>query len=179
MSIIQVRYQIGLSDFRKASYYGLFLRQRKPLLIFFCVLLGSILYAVGASLGLGKANPLVFLIAGAYLVWALFLFAGTEKQIRTYLRQEDSLLGVELCMTLDEKSVRMEIPSRGVKFSRPWKQLFAVFELNDLFLFYLSAQDVYLLPKRCLSPEEQDALRFKLKQCMKDRFSTRFRHKVN
>lgn len=174
MPTIQVRCQIGLSDFRKASYYGLFLRQRKPLLIFFAVLLVSILYGVGAALGLGKVNPFVFLLAGAYLIWALFLFAGTEKQIRTYLRREDSLLGTELCMTLDDRNIRMEIPSRDIKLVRAWNRLTAVFELNDLFLFYLSAQDVYLLPKRCLREEEQAALRHMLQNRLKERFSSRF-----
>lgn len=178
MPAIQVHYQISLSDFRKASYYGLFLRQRKPLLIFFGVLLVSVLYAAGAAAGLGKVNPLVFLIAGAYLIWALFLFAGTEKQIRAYLRSTDCLLGVEFCMVLDSKGLRMEIPSRNVKFARSWNQLAAAFELNDLFLFYLSAQDVYLLPKRCLSDEEQDALRHTLHTRLKDHFSSRFLSKA-
>ena len=174
MPEISVHYQISLSDFRKASYYGLFLRQRRPLLLFFAVLAVVVLYAVGAAAGLGKANPFVFLLGGAYLVWALLLFAGTEKQIRSYLRREDSLLGTELRITLNEKGLRMEIPSRGIRFARSWKQLAAVFELNDLFLFYLSGQDVYLLPKRYLSEEEQDHLRRYLHHRIADRFSSRF-----
>ena len=174
MSTIRVQYQIGLSDFRKASYYGLFLRERKPLLIFFCVMGFAILYGLGAFLSLGNANPFVFLIAGAYLVWALFLFAGTEKQIRTYMRREDSILGVELCMTLDDRNMQMEIPSRKIRYSRAWNRLAAAFELNDLFLLYLSAEDVCLLPKRVLQPEEQKALRLTLKAKLQDRFSSRF-----
>ena len=174
MPTIQVHYQIRLSDFRKASYYGLFLRQRKPLLIFFCVLLVSVLYTAGAAAGFGRVNPLVFLIAGAYLVWALFLFAGTEKRILTYLRSADCLFGEELCMTLDGRGIQMEIRSRNVKFARSLNQLTAAFELNDLFLFYLSAQDVYLLPRPCISAEEQSALRRTLHMRLKDRFSSRF-----
>ncbi|MBQ3956264.1 MAG: hypothetical protein II680_10260, partial [Clostridia bacterium] len=45
----------------------LFLRQRRPLLLFFAVLAVVVLYAVGAAAGLGKANPFVFLLGGAYL----------------------------------------------------------------------------------------------------------------
>ena len=174
MPVIRIRCQISLSDYRKASYYGLFLRHRVPLLIFFGVLLVSILYAVGAAAGLGKANPFVFLLAGAYLVWALFLFAGNEKQIRSYLQRDDCLLGVELQLRLDEKTLQMEIPSREIRFTRSWSRLAAAFELSELFMFYLDAQEVYLLPKRFLRSEETEALRQVLKKQLKDRFSSRW-----
>ena len=38
MEKIQVEYKVTVSDFRKASYYGLFLRHRRPLQIMFAVL---------------------------------------------------------------------------------------------------------------------------------------------
>ena len=175
MSDIRIHYQVSLSDYRKASYYGLFLRHRIPLLIFFGVLLFSVLYAIGAAADFGRPNPFVFLLAGAYLVWALILFAGNERQIRSYLRREDCLLGVELCLLLNEKSLTMQIPSRGIRFSRLWNRLAAAFELNDQFLFYLSAQEVYLRPKRYLSAEETEALRTLLSSRLQDRFSSRWR----
>ena len=175
MSDIRIHYQISLSDYRKASCYGLFLRHRIPLLIFCGVLLVSLLYAIGAVAGFGRPNPFVFLLAGAYLIWALMLFAGNEKQIRSYLRREDCLLGVEFHLFLDEKSLTMQIPSRAIRFSLPWNKLVAAFELNDLFLFYLSAQEVYLLPKRFLSAEETETLRALLSARLRDRFSSRWR----
>lgn len=174
MSAVQVEYEIGVPDFRKASYYGLFVRQRTALRIFFVVMIVSALYAVGGALGLGKINPLVFFLAAAYLVWALLLFAGTEKQIRAYLRREDHLLGENMRMQLDGKGMRMEIPSRGIAFTRAWDRLACAFELSDLFLLYLSTQDVYILPKRALRPEEVEALRQTLRRRMGDRFGTRF-----
>ena len=68
MEKIQTEYTVTVSDFRQASYYGLFLRHRRPLQIMFAVLLAAALYGIGSSLGLGTPNPLVFLIAAAYLV---------------------------------------------------------------------------------------------------------------
>ena len=65
--------------------------------------------------------------------------------------------------------------SRAIRFSRPWNKLVAAFELNDLFLFYLSGQDVYLLPKRFLSEEETEAMRALLSTKLRDRFSSRWR----
>ena len=86
MEKIQVDYTVTVSDFRKASYYGLFLRHRRPLQIMFAVLIGAVLYGAGSYLGLGTANPLVFFLAAAYLCWGLLLFAGTERSIRQDMR---------------------------------------------------------------------------------------------
>lgn len=72
MQTIHVNYFITVSDFRKATYYGLFLRHRRALQIMFLVLGVSILYAIGGALGLGTVNYLVFFLALAYLIWAFF-----------------------------------------------------------------------------------------------------------
>ena len=48
MEKIQVEYKVTVSDFRKASYYGLFLRHRRPLQIMFAVLIGAVLYGTGS-----------------------------------------------------------------------------------------------------------------------------------
>lgn len=53
MEKIQTEYTVTVSDFRQASYYGLFLRHRRPLQIMFAVLLAAALYGIGSSLGLG------------------------------------------------------------------------------------------------------------------------------
>ena len=86
MKRIEAAFTLSLGEFRMASYYGLFLRHRRALQILFGVLLFALVNYVGAVLGLGEPNPLVFLLAGAYLVWGLLLFAGTELNIRRYLR---------------------------------------------------------------------------------------------
>lgn len=87
MQTIHVNYSITVSDFRKATYYGLFLRHRRALQIMFLVLGVSILYAIGGALGLGTVNYLVFFLALAYLIWGIFLFAGAEKGIRQHIAQ--------------------------------------------------------------------------------------------
>ena len=68
MQTIHVNYSITVSDFRKATYYGLFLRHRRALQIMFLVLGVSILYAIGGALALGTVNYLVFFLALAYLI---------------------------------------------------------------------------------------------------------------
>lgn len=175
MEKIQVNYTVTVSDFRKASYYGLFLRRRRPLQILFLVLAGAVLYGIGASLGLGRANPLVFLLAAAYLCWGLLLFAGVERGIRRYLRAPENFLGCAYTAVLESHRVQFEIPERNIKVSRQINSLACVFELSQIFMIYVSAQDLYILPCRALTEEQRSALRQTFRQRLGDRFATRFR----
>ena len=61
MEKIQVDYTVTVSDFRKASYYGLFLRHRRPLQIMFAVLIGAVLYGAGSYLGVFSGGGLSLL----------------------------------------------------------------------------------------------------------------------
>lgn len=175
MDKISIEYQITVSDFRKATYFGLFQQHRTALRILFVVLIVAVLYGMGASLGLGTINPLVLFIAAAYLVWGLLLFAGAERGIRTYLRREDSLIGCTYRVELESHRIRIEIPERNIQVSAQMNQLACAFELSALFLIYISLQDVYLLPTRCLTAEQRLALRKNLRQRLGDNFGSRFR----
>ena len=138
------------------------------------MLLFALVYYVGAVLGLGEPNPLVFLLSGAYLVWGLLLFAGTELNIRRYLRTPQNLLGCKYRMTVEDHRLRIEIPEREITDSCSLHKLVCCFELNALFLFYTTPQDVYILPKRALQDEEVEALRAELASDLKEGFSSRF-----
>ena len=119
MPIIETEYQITVSDFRKASYYGLFLRYRRPFLILFIVIAGALVYALASALGMGPANPHVFFLAGAYAVWGLFMAAGTEKGIRAYLRSPDKFVGCTFHAVLDERQMHLAIPGAALTSARP------------------------------------------------------------
>ncbi len=178
MKKIAAEFQLTVGEFRMASYYGLFLRHRRALLIMFAVLLMAALYTIGACAGLGRANPLVFFLAAAYLIWGLLLFAGAEKNIRRYLRQPDSLIGCLFKVFVEDHRLRVEIPERKIRESCNLHSLTCCFELSALFLFYTTPQNVYLLPKRALTAEETEMLRMELTSCLKERFSSRFLKKM-
>lgn len=178
MPKLQTGYQITVSDYRKAAYYGLFLRCRTPFRILFLVLIFALIYAIAAAYGLGTANPLVFFLAAAYLVWGLVMFAGTESSIRAYLKSPNCLLGCDLRVTLDDTRARVDVPPRGVNESYALGRLSCAFELHALFLLYATPRQAYLLPKRALSEEEQIALRATLRRRLGDRFGTRFEKKT-
>ena len=170
----EINYRVSLSDFRKATYYGLVLRHRRPLLIMLVVLAGSLLYYIGAALGLGQANYLVFFLAAAYLIWGIFLFAGAERQIRGYLKSPDCLLSCDYTAVFEEHRLRIRIPQRKIDNSYPLNKLACAFELNDLLLLFISAQDVYIVPKRELSSEQLSPVRENLRSKLNTRFSSRF-----
>ncbi|MBR1409326.1 MAG: YcxB family protein [Clostridia bacterium] len=174
MEPIRTAYRITVADFRQASYYGLFLRYRKPFLFLFLVVGGALLYALAAALGFGTANPLVFFLAAAYAFWGLVMAAGVEKGIRAYLRSPDSLLGCEFTAVLDAKRIRLCVAGKGIDVTAAYAKLACAFELHALFMLYTTPQQVYLLPKRALTQEQAAAFRGALKKEMKERFGTRF-----
>ena len=148
MQTIHVNYSITVSDFRKATYYGLFLRHRRALQIMFLVLGVSILYAIGGALGLGTVNYLVF-----------FLALGAEKGIRQYLASPHNTLGCDYDVTIDAHRIRICIPSRKGDSSFLITKLACVYELSSMYLLYVNTQEVYLLPKRALTAEQVSELR--------------------
>ncbi len=175
MDKISVEYQVTVSDFRQATYFGLFQRHRMALRIMFVVLIVAVLYVLGASIGLGTMNPLVLFIAAAYLIWGLLLFAGAEKGIKQYLRSEGSLIGCSFRAELESHRIRLEIPERKIQVTAQTNQLACVFELSSLFMIYTSMQDVYLLPNRCLTAEQRIALRKNFRERLGNNFGSRFK----
>lgn len=174
MKTIEANYQITLSDFRKATYYGLSLRYQRSLSIMFLVLLIGFFYTVAAFFGFWKLNLLIPFIATAYLIWGLLLFAGAERSIRNYLKAPGCTISKNHKTILDEKHVHIQIPECKVNTSYSISKLACVFELSTLFLIYISMQDVYLLPKRALKDEESGYLRENFRSLLGTRFYTRF-----
>ena len=174
MKKIETTYTPELTDFRRASYYGLFLRHRRALQILFIVLGAAVLYYIGAAINLGTANPLVFFLAAAYLIWGLLLFAGAEKDIRRYIRSPESLIGCEFRVLIEAHRIRIEIPEKKIRESFNLHSLHCCFELSSMFMLYTTPQNVYLLPKRALEAEEVTALREELGSSLGERFFSRF-----
>lgn len=174
MEKILTTYEITLSDFRRATYFGLFQSHRTPLRILAVVLAVAIVYTAGAAIGFGQLNPLVLFLAGAYLIWGLLLFAGAERGIRRYIAGKDCLVGCTYRAELESNRIRMEIPARGISFSVQTNKLTCVFETSDMFLIYHTLQDVHLLPHRALTDEQRLALRQNFRKHLGANFGSRF-----
>lgn len=174
MREIEIDYTVTLTDFRRASYYGLFLRYKKPLLIMFLAVFGGILYAVAGFSGAGAVNYLVLFIAAAYLVWGLVIFSGAEKNIRKYLRSPDNLIGCEYHLIFDRNRIRITVPEREISENYAVSKLACVFELSSMFLVYPNVQETYIIPVRAMSNEQRTEMRNCFRSVLKDRFGSRF-----
>ena len=174
MEKIQLAYTVTVSDFRKASYYGLFLRQRRSLQIMFVVLAAAVLYGIGSALGLGEANPLVF-------SWQRLILPGDSSSLPGRSEASANICGRRGIFSaahkavLESHRVQFEIPERNIRVSKTIGDLTCVFELSQLFLIYTSTQDLYILPYRALTEAQRTALRETFRQRLGDRFAGRFR----
>lgn len=174
MERIRTEFEVTVGDFRKASYYGMFLQYRKPLRIMFVVLGVAIIYGVAGYMGMGKVNYLVLFLGAAYLIWGLLMFTRTERQILRYVKMPGSFVGCRYIVTVDSHKITFEIPERKINASNQLNKLPCAFELNDLFLIYVSTQQTFILPCRALTETQRQELRRTLRERLGDNFGTRF-----
>ena len=176
MKTIEANYQITLSDFRKAMYYGLTLRYNKALKIMFFVLIICFFYVIIGLSGAWEINLLIPFIGIAYLIWGLLLFAGAERRIKNYIKDPNCFIGKEYKTTLDAKRVHIQIAECKSNTSYSISKLACVFEISEMFLIYITTQDLYILPKRALIDKDAESrvLRENFKSQLGDRFYTRY-----
>ena len=177
MDRIRAEFEVTVGDFRKASYYGMFMQYRKPLRIMFVVLAVAIIYGIAGYMGMGQVNYWVFFLAVAYLIWGLLMFTRTERQILRYVKTPGSFVGCRYIVTIDTHKITFEIPERKVNSSTQLNKLACAFELNELFLIYVSVQQTFILPCRALTEQQRADFRKTLRERLGDNFSTRFEGK--
>lgn len=171
---IKTEFTMTLSDFRQATYYGLVLRYRRPILFMVAVVALAALYGILCAAGFFVPNMIVFFVAAAYVIWGLLMLANAERGIQAYMKQPDSVLGCRFTVEIEKYSILIRIPDRKVRAPFPLKKIFCVFEISSEFLIYVNAEQVYLLPKRTLSPEEIVTIREHFRTSLGSRFSSRF-----
>lgn len=169
MNKIEVVYPLTVSDYRRASYYGLALRQHKSLRLFI-LLAGFALVALMSALLYGQWETSAAALCAIVLIWLLTLFAGAERDIRRYVKSENTMIGCEYRMTLESHRIEIRVPERKVNYSVKMNDLAAVFEMNGLFLIYISTQEAYILPFRVLTVQQ----RLELKEVFSKHLGERF-----
>lgn len=172
--MLELSYRVTLSDFREASYYGVFVRKRNMFRAAVAVLLFCFVYAVLWRNNIVQAEPIVPLFACAYLVWVLITLGGVEKQILKYARQPDTLIGVEYRACFEDGSFRFEIPERAFCVSGRISELSSAYELFHCFLIYVTGSDLFIVPISKLTKNETTALRQTLKSSLGDGFISMF-----
>ena len=170
MNRIDVTYPLTISDYRRASYYGLALRQYKTLRILI-ILIGLAVTSVFTAAIWNKGAELAALLVCICVIWLLTLFSRMERGIRRYLKTPGNMIGCEYHVTLESHRIEIRVPERKVNYSVKINDLAAVFELSGLFMIYISSQDAYLLPFRVLTKEQQETLKDVFRRHLGDRFN--------
>ena len=170
MNKIEVSYPLTVSDYRRASYYGLAIRQYKSLR-FFIILVGFALVALMSALLYDQGAKLAAALCVLCIIWLLTIFAGAERDIRRYVKHPETMIGCEYQMTLESHRIQIRVPERKIRWSVKINDLAAVFEMNGLFLIYLSAQDAYILPFRVLTKAQREELKDTFRRHLGERFN--------
>lgn len=177
MGTLELNFKVTVKDFREATYYALFMRKRNFFRAAAVVIAACFIYVV---LTVNKAltmEPIFFFLAGGYLVWILFLLAGAERQIRTYVKSPDNLLGVDYTAKFGARMFTFEIPQRKFRATGDLDQLTAAFELTNVFLIYATGAQLFIIPTRDMTKEQIKHLRELLAHGLGERFYTMFSKK--
>lgn len=167
-------YVVTVKDLRKATYYSTVRERRKSFLLMFVAVSAAVVYAIAVSLGANLPGTFLYFIGGAYLIWGLIQFGKAEKSIRAYIKTESNLLEVPYKTTFTTSDMRMTVPSRGIDNKFGYGRVVYAFELSDIMMFYISGDQVYIVPKRAIPDEKQEALRGLLRKKLPGRFLSRF-----
>lgn len=174
MDTITLNFKVTVSDFREASYYGLFMRRRSAFRAAAVVLLASFVYGVLCWHRVLPLEPLLLFPAGACLIWFLFVLAGAERQILSCVRSPDTLIGAAYTASLDHSRFSFSLPDRNFCVSGPVSELYCAFELSRCFLIYATQEQLFIVPIRQMSQDEIKTLRKILQAGLNSRFATPF-----
>lgn len=90
---------------------------------------------------------------------------GIKKSLKT-----NKFFGVECVYIINNDGVSINSEISNMKM--PWDMLYKISESNEIFLFYISPNCAYLLPKRCfLNKDQVNSLRELLKSKANDKSS--------
>lgn len=170
MNKIDVTYSMTVTDYRRASYYGLAIRQYKSLR-FLIILVGFALVALMSAVLYDQGAKIAAGLWACCIVWLLTVFAQAEAGIRRYVKSPETMIGCEYQMTLESHRIQIKVPARKVNYSVKINDLIAVFEMDGLFLIYISAQDAYILPFRVLTKEQLAQVKDTFRRHLGDRFN--------
>lgn len=176
-TLINARYTVTVSDLRSAIYYALVRRNRVFLRIAAIVGAVAIFYAVWSHFAAEEPNSLVYYIGAAYLICAIFVFASAERSVKRSIRSPEPLVGVENELSADSSYITIKIPDRSVDVRLSAAKMACVVELSAIFLLYVDAVHVFIVPKRALDEASIGELRGLFAARAPERFFSRWAKK--
>ena len=170
MEAQEIRYRVSKKVFRQATLYAMFLRNRNTFRIGIAVVLAVAFYAILAVQGTFPLSYLPVYIAAAYLIWMLLLLGREEQRIFRYLKSDQSLLGIEYVLRFDENKLSVDIPEKKLRSTVVLTKLASAIEISSVFMLYLSAEQLYLVPTSSMTESQ----RLKLRGLLSSRLGARF-----
>lgn len=170
MDTQEIRYRVNKKVFRQASLYAMFLRSRNTFRAGVVVVLAVAFYTVLAVQGTFPLSYLPIYIAAAYLIWMLLLLGREEQRVLRYLKSDESLLWTEYILRFDGGKLSIDVPEKKLHNTLPIVKLASAIEISSVFMLYLSAEQLYLVPTAAMTEEQRTALRELLSSRLGDRF---------
>lgn len=177
METQEIRYRVSKQNFRQASLYALFLRNRAMFRAGIVVVLAVAFYALLATQDVFPLDYLPIYIAAAYLIWMLVLMGREEQRVLRYIKSDASMLYTEYILRFSDSKLTIEVPEKHLHSSVAMAKLASAIEISGVFMLYLSADQLYLVPTDAMTQQQRAWLRESLRSKLGDRFLSRYGEK--
>lgn len=153
-------FKLTVADYRRMMYFNTFSRQprqTKFLFIAWVIALSLILLEQFAVIApLEKVTHGCLLLVSALIP---VLVATAEFAVYRFKNNHPEELLAERIMTFTEEGVEQTRDDRNNAYFEDWDEFEYVYETSAMFIFYRSARQITLLPKRAVPPDELSAVR--------------------
>lgn len=153
-------FKMTVADYRRMMYFNTFSRQ--PRQTKFLFIAWAISFALILLEYFAVISPLEKVTHGCLmLVSALIpVLVGTaEFAVYRFRHNHPEELRAERVMTLTEEGVEQTRDDRKKTYFEDWDEFEYVYETGAMFIFYRSARQITLLPKRAVPPDELSTVR--------------------
>ncbi len=147
-------FKLGAGDYRRAMYFNTFSRQPRQTWLLFTAWvfsLGIILLERFALIGQLEKITHGCLMLVSVLVPALV--ATAEFAVYRFKSNHPEELAAERTVRLTEEGIAQSRDDREESHFEAWSGFECVYETGALFIFYRSAKELILLPKRVVPPD--------------------------
>ena len=158
METLKTSFVLTPSDLRRAAGYASVFRNRRGMTFCSLMLLGIAVHSVGSLLSLWPPVSLIPYLSIPFFAWILVVLGTANLRVLRLIRTSDAV-NVLYHAAIDSEGILLSIPDQKSATHYEFSKLSCIMETRTQFLFYITPQDMFLIPKRALSNDEIEIIK--------------------
>ncbi len=158
METLKTSFVLTPSDLRRAAGYASVFRNRRGMTFCSLMLLGIAVHSVGSLLSLWPPVSLIPYLSIPFFAWILVVLGTANLRVLRLIRTSDAV-NVLYQAEIGSEGILFSIPTQKISTYYELSKLYCAIETHSQFIFYITSQTMFLIPKRALSNDEIEIIR--------------------